>query len=123
MVEHVCRDGWAYGRVENCSHHTQRGKSAADVRPYNDLRFRKRTEGIAKTGQVSNKGTVTHTDYWSGRVAALARPTTIREKFSENEGFTDKWDWRNGRWIHKATGKELNWQTTVGNSAFGGGVL
>lgn len=35
---------------------------------------RDRTEGVASTGVVSPKGTVTHTDHWDGRVDATVRP-------------------------------------------------
>ena len=33
--------------------------------------------GISKTGEMSPKGTVTHTETWDDRVAALARPAGI----------------------------------------------
>lgn len=35
-------------------------------------------EGRAKTGEVSPKGLVAHTEDWEGRVAAEAAPATIR---------------------------------------------
>ena len=38
---------------------------------------RERTEGVATTGQVSPKGTVTHRDHWDGRVDATVRPATF----------------------------------------------
>ena len=117
MVDHLCKNIWVSGPVGNCPHHTQRGQSAADVRPYDDRRARNRTEGIAKTGQVSKKGTVTHTDYWSGKLSVIARPSTIHHKLSTDESFREKWIWRNGRWIHRQTGNALQWQTTVSSSA------
>lgn len=36
------------------------------------------TEGIAKTGEVSPKGTVTHIEDREGTVTALVAPSTIR---------------------------------------------
>ncbi len=38
---------------------------------------RDRTEGVASTGQVSKKGTVTHTDHWDGRMDATVRPKAL----------------------------------------------
>lgn len=35
------------------------------------------TTGVAKTGEVSPKGTVTHTEDWEGRVAADVAPAQI----------------------------------------------
>jgi hypothetical protein len=35
------------------------------------------TVGVAKTGEVSPKGTVSHTEDWEGRVAAEAAPTSV----------------------------------------------
>ena len=43
--------------------------------------YKKRTNrvvtGISKSGEMSLKGTVTHTETWDDRVAALARPAGI----------------------------------------------
>lgn len=36
------------------------------------------TEGIARSGETSPKGTVTQIEDWDGRLAAVARPATIR---------------------------------------------
>ena len=116
-VEHLCNGTWLLGSVGLCPRHTQRGRSAPDVRPYDDERTRDRTEGVAKTGQVSNKGTVTHTDYWSGKLSVVARPNTVHVKLSEQDSFMDKWAWRNGRWIHRQSGTVLKWQTTAHGSA------
>jgi hypothetical protein len=45
-------------------------------------RYAKKTntvvEGVAKTGEISPKGTVAHTEDLEGRVAVLAAPATIR---------------------------------------------
>lgn len=38
------------------------------------------TEGIAKTGQVSKQGTVTHTEHRSGAVDANVRPRPVVAK-------------------------------------------
>jgi hypothetical protein len=35
-------------------------------------------EGVAKTGEISPKGTVAHTEDLEGRVSVLAAPSTIR---------------------------------------------
>ena len=35
-------------------------------------------DGVAKTGEISPKGTVAHTEDREGRVAVLAAPATIR---------------------------------------------
>ena len=118
MVDHLCKGLWVSGRVGNCSNHTQRGSSAADVRPYDDRRTRVRTEGIAKTGEISKKGTVSHKDFWSGKLQAVARPATLHVDIRDMPG----WSWKNKRWIHDATGKELAWQTTAQNSVFSGNV-
>ena len=37
-----------------------------------------RVEGIAKSGEISPKGVVAHTEDWEGRVAAAAAPSAIR---------------------------------------------
>jgi hypothetical protein len=121
VVEHYCRDEWVSGTVSSCQHHMQQ-RVVPDIRPYNDERTRLRTEGIAKSGQVSKQGTVTHKDFWSGKLAVMARPATLFVKGSEQPAFTKKWAWRNGRWIHRATGTELEWQTTVGNTAYSGSI-
>lgn len=117
MVDHLCNSLWVAGSVESCPSHNQRGRSAVDVRPFNDQRTRNRTEGVAKTGQVSKQGTVTHTDYWSGKLSVVARPATLNVKATENDRFMDTWAWRNGRWIHRQTGTVLAWQTTASPSA------
>lgn len=36
------------------------------------------TEGVAKSGEVSPKGTVEHTEDWEGRIVARVAPATIR---------------------------------------------
>lgn len=52
------------------------------MRPYLYLaRYRQKTnttvEGVSKTGEVSPKGVVAHTEDWEGRVAATAGPAGI----------------------------------------------
>ena len=113
VVDHLCNKLWRSGSVGGCSKHTQRGQSAVDVRPYDDERTRDRTEGIASTGQESNKGTVTHTDYWSGKLSVVDRPATVKVNLREDDVFMSKWAWRNGRWVHRQTGAVLEWQTTA----------
>lgn len=36
------------------------------------------TEGIARTGEISPKGVVSHTEDWDGRIRADVGPTPIR---------------------------------------------
>ena len=36
------------------------------------------TTGIAQTGEVSRKGTVTHVEHWDDRVDAVVGPATVR---------------------------------------------
>lgn len=47
---------------------------------------RDRTEGIAKTGEVSDKGTVTHTDHWDGRLDARVVMPSRRFKLRGVDG-------------------------------------
>lgn len=44
------------------------------------------TEGVAKTGEVSPKGTVTHAEHWDGRVAADVQMVTMRYEYSAKTG-------------------------------------
>ena len=68
MAEHLCTklDGWVEGTVASCPHHHHIGDSAPDVRPHDDRRFIDITAGIARSGQVSKKGTVTGTQSRQG---------------------------------------------------------
>lgn len=43
-------------------------------------RGRSVTEGVAKTGEVSPKGTVTHTERWDGSVDVDVKPRTVRAR-------------------------------------------
>lgn len=45
---------------------------------------RRVVEGVAKTGEVSPKGLVAHTEHWDGRVAAEAGPSTLRYVIEKN---------------------------------------
>lgn len=38
----------------------------------------KRVSGVAKTGEISPLGTVTHTEDWEGRIQAEAAPSAMR---------------------------------------------
>jgi hypothetical protein len=114
MVDHVCKGLWVTGPVGTCPHHHQRGKKAADVRPYNDERTRVRTEGVAQSGEISKQGTVSHKDYWSGKLQVVARPETLKVSMNDIPG----WSFRRGRWIHDATGTALEWQTIARSTAF-----
>ena len=37
-----------------------------------------KVEGVAKSGQISPKGLVAHTEDWEGRITAAAAPSAIR---------------------------------------------
>lgn len=110
MRQHFCRGDWAPGAVAGCSLHDHRGAAAADVRPYNDARYDDVIEGVAKTGQVSKKGTVEHRRYWSGRQAAkVTTGEPIRQKANEMPGFTDRFEHnRNGDIIEKESGRKVD---------------
>ncbi len=43
-------------------------------------------EGVAKTGQVSDKGTVEQVEHWSGRVDAVVRPKALGLKLTTVDG-------------------------------------
>ena len=122
MTEHLCRDSWIDGPVSQCERHGLKQTSARDVRPLDDRRTRLRVDGVAKTGQVSPKGTVEHLDYYSGRMAVTAKPTPVRVKMMELPWFRDRFVYREGKLIEKATGKEVSWtqerkpQSKLGNS-------
>ena len=45
---------------------------------------RSKTEGVAKTRQISKKGTVTVTEHWDGSQDAEVRPTTVGAKTGVN---------------------------------------
>ena len=112
MTEHFCSDGWRDGPVGSCSDvcHVHRGVSAPDVSPYTDAaRSRLRVDGVAKSGQVSPKGTVEHTDYWSGRVAAKAKPAPVSLNLWRLPWFRERFVYRDGKLFEKATGKEARW--------------
>lgn len=50
------------------------------------LRTHRVTEGVAKTGEISPKGTVSHIESWDGRVAAEVAPVGLRYEFSVSTG-------------------------------------
>ena len=56
----------------------------AQVRPFLFLpsdykkRTRRTVAGVAKTGEISPKGLVAHTEHWDGRIAANPAPAGIR---------------------------------------------
>ena len=52
-------------------------------------RTQSKTEGIAKTGQVAPKGTVTHTEHWDGSVDATVRPATAKMRAKIRLGGVD----------------------------------
>ena len=81
MVEHYCQGEWRPGPVTACPDHARPGV-AANVTPF-DQRTNVVTEGIAKTGQVSDKGTVSHREHFDGRVDAKARVTPVTAKLSD----------------------------------------
>jgi hypothetical protein len=110
MVSHLCDGEWLPGPVAGCEFHDHRGPPAADVRPYDDRRFDDVVEGVARTGAVSPKGTVTHRRYWSGRQAAkVTTGDPIRQKANEMAGFAERFDYdRNGQVIDRETGRRVS---------------
>jgi hypothetical protein len=113
MTTHMCQGLETNGTVASCGTDGAHGApviAAADVRPYNDERTRLRVEGIAQTGQVSDKGTVKHLDYWSGRVAAKVAPgKPVALKMMSLPWFRERFEYRDGKLYDKATGKECAW--------------
>ena len=109
MTEHLCSGKWVEGKVAACPHHVPRGTSAPDVRPYDDRRTRLRVAGVAKTGEVSKKGTVEHTDYYSGRVAVTAKPSAVNVALRDMPWFRERFVYREGGWVEQATGKAIQW--------------
>lgn len=47
-------------------------------------RTRVRVDGIAKSGEVSPKGTVTHFDHWDDTVAVMTEPAAIHYAYNDN---------------------------------------
>lgn len=56
---------------------------ARGVDPDNDTNTT--VEGVAKSGAVSDQGTVAHTEHWAGQVDANVRPNPIRVKITNKE--------------------------------------
>ena len=113
VTTHMCEGLEVDGPVKDCEVggvHGQKYVAAADVRPYDDRRTRLRVAGIAKTGQISNKGTVKHLDYWSGRMAAKVAPASpAHQKMFDLPWFREQFEYRDGKLYEKATGKECEW--------------
>ncbi|MCH8211273.1 MAG: hypothetical protein IIB99_07855 [Planctomycetes bacterium] len=42
------------------------------------------TEGIARSGEVSERGTVSHKEMWDGRVAVMARPAPMHYVYNDD---------------------------------------
>ena len=118
MTEHLCHGEWTEGGISVCpSHATQ--VHAADVRPFDDQRTRLRIDGIATTGQVSDKGTVEHLDYYSGRVAVKAKPAAINVVLKDLPWFRDRFVYRDGQWREKTTGKPIAWTMKPSSGSHG----
>ena len=119
----MCLGSEVDGSVSGCQTegaHGQKRVAAADVRPYDDRRTRLRVAGIAKTGQISPKGTVKHLDYWSGRMAAKVAPASpVTQKMFDLPWFREQFEYREGKLYEKATGKEVAW-TKNGSTRSGG---
>ena len=49
-------------------------------------RTQSKTEGVAKTGQVADTGTVTHREHWNGSMDATVRPKTVTMKMNVTMG-------------------------------------
>ena len=50
------------------------------------LRKHRTTEGVASTGEISPKGTVSHVEDWEGRIAAEAAPGGLHWGYSVSTG-------------------------------------
>ena len=81
MIEHYCGGRWRPGPVSACPDHRRPGR-APNVTPFNQ-RTHTVTEGVASTGQVSPKGTVSHREHFDGRVDAKATVKPVTAKLSE----------------------------------------
>lgn len=81
MVEHMCNGRWVAGPIHACPNHLPIGR-ALNLTPF-DQRTNVVTEGVAKTGQTSPKGTVAHTEHFDGRVDATASVRSVTAKLSE----------------------------------------
>ena len=82
MIEHYCQGRWVTGPVVACPRHSHQGRTR-DLRPFH-LRNNVVVEGIAKTGQESNKGTVAHREWFDGHVDATARPRPVKAPVTLN---------------------------------------
>ena len=76
MIEHHCAGKWVAGSLAECGNHrlVRRAVSVAPLAERNNVVV----EGIAKTGQVSTKGTVAHREWFDGHVDANASPRPVR---------------------------------------------
>lgn len=81
MVEHWCHRSWQPGPVSGCDAHPRPGR-ALNLTPY-DQRSYVTVDGVAKTGQVSPKGTVAHKEWFDGHVDAKASPRSVTAKLSD----------------------------------------
>ena len=81
MVEHLCKGSWVPGPIAECGNHRRQGR-ALNLSPLAS-RHNVVTEGVAKTGQVSPKGTVAHREWFDGRVDAKASPRPVSVKLSD----------------------------------------
>lgn len=80
-MEHFCQGKWTAGPVTACASHSLRGR-ALNLAPFHQ-RTNVVTEGVAQTGQVSDKGTVSHKEHFDGRMDAVARVRPISVKLSD----------------------------------------
>ena len=81
VIEHLCEGEWRLGAVASCPRHAHRGR-ALNLIPF-DQRSNVILEGVAKTGQVSPKGTVAHREWFDGHVDAKASVRSVTAKLSE----------------------------------------
>ncbi len=81
MVEHLCKGRWVDGLIIACPHHAHQGR-ALNLTPF-DQRTNVVTEGVAATGQISEKGTVSHREHFDGRMDAKARVRPVTAKLSD----------------------------------------
>jgi hypothetical protein len=81
VSEHFCGGRWVAGAFNECGSHS-RIRARPSVIPLQD-RNRITVEGVAKSGQVSSKGTVKHREWFDGRVDAKANVRPVTGKLSE----------------------------------------
>ena len=81
-------------------------------------RTHSKTEGIAKTGQVAPKGTVTHTEHWNGSMDATVRPRTVTMKMNTTIGADPDPDHVAAIAVFEKATRRLDFARHTGDEAF-----